>query len=101
MQQLSVIAEKELFLQALNEDEKDFLESMFHQEGTYVGATLDGWFSKLYFETRGEAIWVRGWESDYVIADVHTQPADEDGNIIGKILHVGTGKVNLGIFLRL
>ncbi len=26
------------------------------------------------------------------IADVHTQPADEAGNTVGRILHVGTGK---------
>jgi hypothetical protein len=26
-----------------------------------------------------------------MVADVHTQPADEAGNIVGKVLHVGTG----------
>jgi hypothetical protein len=34
-----------------------------------------------------------------VVADVHTQPTDEWGNIVGNVLHIGTGKVNMGIFL--
>jgi len=33
------------------------------------------------------------------VADVHTQPTDSAGNLVGKLLHVGVGKINLGVFL--
>lgn len=45
----------------------------------------DGWLADLYFD-RDSSI-----EFDPTIADVHTQPADAAGNIIGHVLHVGTG----------
>lgn len=54
-----------------------------------VGCTTvqvpDGWLADLYFN-RDQSI-----EADPTIADVHTQPADEAGNTVGKVLHVGTG----------
>jgi len=54
-----------------------------------VGCTTidapDGWLSDLYF-TPSSSI-----EASPTIADVHTQPADENGNTVGKVLHVGTG----------
>jgi hypothetical protein len=99
MEQLAVIAEKELQLDPLTEEEVVFLKSMLDKRGTYGGDIINGWLSELYFETYGDDFWVPWLETDYVIADVHTQPTDEGGNIIGKVLHVGTGKVNLGIFL--
>jgi Protein of unknown function (DUF3160) len=45
----------------------------------------DGWLAKLYL-VRDKSI-----EFDPTVADVHTQPADEGGNIVGKVLHVATG----------
>jgi hypothetical protein len=48
-----------------------------------IGAT--GWYPALFFTNQASV------ERDPVIADVHTQPADEAGNLVGKILHVGTG----------
>lgn len=47
--------------------------------------TPDGWYADLFYQ-RDKAI-----QQDLTIADVHTQPADEAGNIVGKVLHVGTG----------
>jgi uncharacterized protein DUF3160 len=47
--------------------------------------TPDGWLSDLYFEPRSSI------EASPTIADVHTQPADEGGGSVGKVLHVGTG----------
>jgi hypothetical protein len=99
MEQLAVIAEKELQLESLTEEEMEFLKSMLNPQDFYLGGLINGWLTKLYFETYNGDIWVNEWETDYVIADVHTQPADEGGNIIGKVLHVGAGKVNLGVFL--
>jgi hypothetical protein len=50
-----------------------------------------GWYPQLVFGYEGE----RDTEFDPTIADVHTQPADEGGNIVGKVLHVGTGPARL------
>jgi hypothetical protein len=45
----------------------------------------NGWYADLFYE-RDKSL-----EFDPTIADVHTQPADEAGNPVGKVLHVGTG----------
>lgn len=45
----------------------------------------EGWFSRLYYNR------AKGAEWDPTIADVHTQPTDESGNPVGRVLHVGTG----------
>ncbi len=52
-----------------------------------TGAT--GWYADLFYQNS------RSIEFDPVIADVHTQPTDESGNPVGKVLHVGTGNVRL------
>jgi hypothetical protein len=44
-----------------------------------------GWYPRLFF-------W-QDAEFDPTIADVHTQPTDEVGNEVGRVLHVGTGAV--------
>ena len=43
----------------------------------------DGWYADLFYR-RDASI-----EEDLTVADVHTQPADEQGTIVGKVLHVG------------
>jgi hypothetical protein len=48
-----------------------------------------GWYARLFFDN---------WTSDDfdpTIADVHTQPTDEFGNVVGRVLHVGTGMPRL------
>jgi hypothetical protein len=49
-----------------------------------IGAT--GWYPALFYTNRASV------HRDPTIADVHTQPADEAGNIVGRILHVATGE---------
>jgi hypothetical protein len=44
----------------------------------------DGWYADLFYRPE------KSIEQDLTIADVHTQPADETGNIVGKVLHVAT-----------
>ena len=48
-----------------------------------------GWYGKLFFDQQAST------EYDPTIADVHTQPTDEVGTPVGKVLHVGTGFVRL------
>jgi len=52
------------------------------------GASASGWYPKLFFNTSPT-------EFSPTIADVHTQPTDEGGNPVGKVLHVGTGYARL------
>ncbi|XXX74351.1 DUF3160 domain-containing protein [Sorangium sp. So ce134] len=51
--------------------------------GSPFGA--EGWYAKLFFDV------VKSVELDPTIADVHTQPTDEGGAMVGRVLHVGTG----------
>jgi hypothetical protein len=44
-----------------------------------------GWYPQLFFSPDDAD------KQDTIVADVHTQPADEGGNPVGKVLHVGTG----------
>ena len=92
MEILKGIAEKELSQTALNESEITFLKTMIN---SYMvsGPMVDGWFTEMFFDID------KGLESDFVVADVHTQPTDYAGNRVGHVLHVGNGMINTGVFL--
>ena len=94
MDTLGGIARKELSSTPLGEDERRFLGTMLYQTQYGCAPTMAGWYASLYFT--GE----QGLKAaDYVVADVHTAPGDEAGNVVGWVLHAGTGPVNLGTFL--
>lgn len=61
-----------------------FVNQLTFRLGCGTLANFDGWYAKLFYEP-GTAI-----EADPIVADVHTQPTDEAGNPVGKVLHVGT-----------
>lgn len=50
---------------------------------------FDGWYTRLFYTSDSEMDASTAYEP--VVADVHTQPADEEGAIVGRVLHVGTG----------
>lgn len=52
-------------------------------------SNLAGWYLRLYPDE------YTGLSFDPTIADVHTQPTDEGGNDVGRVLHVGTGRPRL------
>ena len=85
------ITEKELAGTALNETEIEFLKKMVN---TYMasGPSITGWYNDLFYN------W-GGLDFDFKVADVHTEPTDEFGNIVGHVLHVGSGRINTGVFL--
>ena len=62
-----------------------FVNKMTFMDGCGTIADYDGWYAKLFFD-RASAT-----ELDPTVADVHTQPTDEGGSPVGKVLHVGTG----------
>lgn len=64
-------------------------EAVRIQWGCGDPAGVEGWYGRLHFASD------RAAEYAPTIADVHTQPTDEYGNRVGRVLHVGTGKARL------
>jgi Protein of unknown function (DUF3160) len=59
------------------------------QQGCGDPVGQEGWYAKLFLFPSS------GIELDPTIADVHTQPTDEGGDMVGRVLHVGTGMPRL------
>lgn len=74
---------------AFTEAQMAFINDAVRIQQQSVGCTSipvpDGWLADLFL-ARDKSI-----EFDPTVADVHTQPADEIGNIVGRVLHVATG----------
>jgi hypothetical protein len=86
---LTAMAEQQRRGEAFSADQMAFINDAVRVDEEEGGCTTieipNGWYADLFFE-RDKSI-----EFKPTIADVHTQPADEAGNIVGKVLHVGTG----------
>ncbi len=93
MYKLENIARKELYHQPLDDDEIKWLKDMLFIDGMSGAPPFSGWYPNLYYHPDDAAF------GDFIIADVHTQPTEFNGEVIGRVLHVATAKVNLGIFL--
>ncbi|MDP3149036.1 MAG: DUF3160 domain-containing protein [Ignavibacteria bacterium] len=90
---LGTIAEKELNNQKLSPEETKFLECTITYN-PWVGCgtpAFDGWIFSLFY---GESL-----EDERLVADVHTSATDEVGNVVGWVKHVGTGTMNLGVYV--
>lgn len=89
MTMLQGMAESQLTGAEFSSEQMAFINDAVRITNREAGcATIDvpdGWLADLYF-TGSKSI-----EFDPTIADVHTQPADEGGNIVGNVLHVATG----------
>lgn len=100
MTSLEKIAKKELTHEEFTNSDIDFLKGCFklvNTSGGYGGSYTElkktGWYPDLYLDqTKCE-------ESDYLVVDVHTQTTDSAGDIVGRVLHFGVGKINTGIFV--
>jgi hypothetical protein len=97
---LKTVCEKELAGIPFTSSEQAFLAGMIY-ETAQSGPYLDGWYPNLFYDDifRGEFGYEGLMESDHIVADIHTTPTDCGGNYIGAISHVGTGSVNLGVFV--
>lgn len=93
MDTLAVIAGKQLHHEEPDSAEIRFLRRMMYST-PICGEQLDGWYAYLYYRGAEQSI-----EKDLVVADVHTQPTDESGALIGKVMHAGTGPLDLGVFI--
>ncbi|MCF8264716.1 MAG: DUF3160 domain-containing protein [Melioribacteraceae bacterium] len=89
---LKVISEKELSGLALSESEKNFLKRTItkNPEGVCGENPFNGWFMDLLYPGLEE-------NNNAVVADYHTAPTDEAGNMVGFVAHAGTGDIDLAI----
>ncbi|RKY99389.1 MAG: hypothetical protein DRQ13_02375 [Ignavibacteriae bacterium] len=96
---LRIISEKELSNTPLTFEETSFLKNMIFEIQNYGGGTdYDGWYPKLiYNDLAFEYENLMG--KDYIVADIHTTPSDCGGGMMGWIKHVGTGPVDVGVFI--
>jgi hypothetical protein len=92
MQKFGDIARKEIEHQMLSEEEITFLKTMIN-DFMASGPSITGWYTDLFFDLEKGLTW------DFTVADVHTQPTEYMGPVVGNVLHVGNGKINMGIFL--
>jgi len=102
---LKSISEKILQGIEFTDKENDFLCTAI-KRGKECDPNSDsriGWYPELYsgFGVT-QLLWNYlhgdGLESDKaIVADVHTIPTDEGGNLVGWVLHAGTGKINMAV----
>lgn len=89
-ERLAQIAERERKNQPLTDEDGEFFNHMVSVTGRDAVCTVvldpGGWYADLYYDKRNALAF------EPVIADVHTQPTDEDGNPVGKVLHVATAR---------
>lgn len=92
MGKLEDISWKELEGTKLAEVEITFLKTMIN-DFMASGPSITGWYTDLFFDLEKGLSW------DFTVADVHTQPTEYGGAVVGKVLHVGNGPINMGVFL--
>lgn len=94
MNTLAIISDKELSGEPFTAEELDFLSDVLYF-GEHCVPYESGWYRDLFFSRSEEPT----QEKDLLIADVHTQPTDEGGTPVGHVLHVATGRPNVGVFI--
>ena len=95
---LKTICEKELSGIPFSSEETLFLQRMLFESAGCGSPVYNGWYPDLLYDDFSYNF--KGLiKSDHIVADIHTTPTDCFGNYIGKISHVGTGTINLGVFI--
>ncbi len=83
---LGDMSERQLRGEPFSEEQMAFINrAVFVEQGCGSPIGVDGWYGDLFFDGPS------GAEYDPTIADVHTQPTDEGGAEVGRVLHVATG----------
>ena len=104
---LATIAQKQLDGEPVSPQEREFLGDMLLVMEEYAFQYVDGWYPSLFYQASNQFHVGGGefagsgpiFENDLVVADVHTQPTDEVGAPVGKVLHVGTGPANMAVIV--
>jgi hypothetical protein len=95
MGKLAVIADKELSGTPFSAEEVEFLADVLYFDEGCEGTEHTGWYRDLFFSWDGTS----PGKEDLLIADVHTQPTDAEGAMVGHVLHVATGSPEIGVFV--
>ena len=69
----------------ISTDDLSWLNGMIGIGYGYGEEEWNGWYADLFVDRNNAQ------EFDPVITDVHTQPTDTEGTVVGNVLHVGTG----------
>lgn len=91
---LEGIARKELGGEELSAAERGFLQTVLYDVPEGCVPVYRGWYARLFY-TGEEGF----FKQDLVVADVHTQPTDAGGSMVGHVLHAGTGPVNMAVLV--
>lgn len=93
------ISLKELNGTPFSNAEIDFLKRVVYNQSSGSGQMpYDGWYPKLFYEDNIYSS--KGFlTQDEIVADIHTIPTDCYGGVAGWVQHVGTGPVDLGVFV--
>jgi hypothetical protein len=99
MDTLTSVSGKILTNTPFSDAESYFLKTIIYNQPVGSGnPPYGGWYSRLFYVDYLHAF--KGlMEKDHIVADIHTVPDDCGGVKIGAIPHVGTGSVNIGVFL--
>ena len=86
--QLGALAEAQAAGTPPTAEQLAFVNQAVTKQGGICGGPpiFNGWYPTLFFARDAGAF-------KPTIADVHTQPTDEGGAMVGKVLHVGTGYI--------
>ena len=101
---LASISKKELAGTPLDSNETVFLKRVLYQgteevcSGPLTEVTYNGWYLGLFYKDAFHD-YDGLLKPNNIVADIHTVPTDCEGNVIGWIPHVGTGPVNLGVWV--
>jgi hypothetical protein len=88
---LADMAAQELAGTPFTQPQTDFINQTVRVQTICGGGTYaEGWYPNLFFA--GDSL-----TYDPTIADVHTEYTDESGNVVGRVLHVGTANPRLMI----
>jgi hypothetical protein len=82
---LAEMAEHELAGTPFTAAHMEFINDTVQIQNVCDESWATGWYGQLHYTLSTST------EVDPVVADVHTQPTDEVGNEVGRVLHVGTG----------
>ncbi len=97
---LYTIAQKTFQGLPQSELDKRFLQSALYRDMVCNDRGYNGWFPDLYLRAYDYDGMTDGlMKEDYIVADIHTSPTDENSFPIGWVQHVGTGPINLAMMI--
>lgn len=96
---LGELARKELNHEAFTQEEEQFMETLLSKKTVLCGIVeYTGWYPRLFYDNYRSTQFGQSLDDqDLIVADVHTAPTDAQGNVVGWVMHVGTGAVNLAV----